>query len=193
MNVLRLRLGALLLPLLLAACDSAAPLNETASALPSGARPADRCVNVRSAADATLGAPVLMPVEPFGGAGALPTPISIGPYDGLISSILTEEQQMGNGALKYRLVHYFEDGAGNAFWTDDRAVCSPVGTDPATCLVNDRLELVGGMGDFENASGFLHNRGLLTLTDAVFDPATGITTFGSMEVNLHGRVCGDGL
>lgn len=194
MNTLRLCLSALLLlPLALIACDSAAPLGETATAPTYDARSADRCVNVRHAGLAELGAPVLMPVPPFGGAGGLPTPTEIGPYSGLFSSILTDEQRMGNGAVMYHLVHYFDDAAGNAFWTDDRAVCSPVQNDPATCLVNDRLTVVGGTGDFENASGFLHNRGLITLTDPVFDPGTGITTFGSLEVNLHGRVCGDGV
>src|SRR5690606_29525988 len=121
------------------------------------------------------------------------TPKQIVPYEGLLCSILTDEVQMGNGAIKYRLVHYFEDGAGNAFWTDDHAVCSPVGNDPATCLVNDRLTVVGGTGDFGNAEGFLHNRGLITLTEPVYDPDTGITTFGTLEIDLHGRICGDGL
>ncbi|HLT46538.1 MAG TPA: hypothetical protein VK002_04860 [Rubricoccaceae bacterium] len=192
MNTSRSFLGAVLLAAALIGCD-AAPLGDTASASPSDARPADRCMNVRHAGLAQLGAPVLIPVDPYAGSGALPTPTQLGPYDGLLSSILTDEVQMGNGAIKYRLVHYFEDGAGNAFWTDDHAVCSPVGNDPATCLVNDRLTVVGGTGDFGNAEGFLHNRGLITLTEPVYDPDTGITTFGTLEIDLHGRICGDGL
>ncbi len=176
------------LALLLAACDVAGPVST--AAVEAEAR-GPSCINVRHSGDAQLGFPVFIPIdpiEPLVGAGGLPTPTAIGPYQGMMSSILTSEQQAGNGAVHYTLVHYFEEhGTGDGFWTEDRAVCAPVGTDPFTCLVNTNMNVVGGRGKFAAASGRLHNRGLITITDPEGNP------FGTLAVNLSGRVCGDGL
>jgi hypothetical protein len=174
--------------LALASCDTAAPAF-TASTSGIDAR-GQACVNVRHTGTADLGFPVIIPIdpaEPLIGGGALPAPTSIGPYEGMMSSILTSETPAGRGAVHYTLVHYWTNGTGDAFWTEDRAVCAPVGTDPFSCLVNDRMTIVGGTGVFTNAHGRLHNRGLITITDPTGNP------FGSVEVNLNGRVCSDGL
>lgn len=172
----------------LAACDTADPA--TLSAAGADAR-GQSCVNVRHSGEALLGFPVFIPIDPANplvGGGGLPTPTAIGPYTGLMSSILTSERPAGDGAVHYELVHYFvEDGTGDDFWTRDRAVCAPAGTDPFVCLVNTNMEVVGGRGKFAGASGRLHNRGLITITDPAGNP------FGSLQVNLTGRVCGAGL
>lgn len=181
------------LALVLAACDTVDPV--TANSITIAAADADvrgqSCVNVRHSGEALLGFPVFIPIDPVNplvGGGGLPTPTAIGPYTGLMSSILTDERPAGNGAVHYTLVHYFvEDGTGDAFWTEDRAVCAPVGTDPLTCLVNTNMEVVGGRGKFADAGGRLHNRGLITITNPEGNP------FGSLGVNLTGRVCGAGL
>lgn len=181
-------LVAVSLTLLVAACDSA----DTATIMAPGADvKTSSCVNVRHTGEAQLGFPVIIPIDPAAplvGGGGLPTPTVIGPYSGLMSSILRSEQQAGNGAVHYTLVHYFEeDGTGSSFWTEDSAVCAPVGTNPMTCLVNNRMNVVGGRGRFADASGRLHNRGLITITDPAGNP------FGSLKVNLTGRVCGAGV
>jgi hypothetical protein len=153
------------LVLVLAACDTAEP----ALTAPGTDARGQTCVNVRHSGEALLGFPVIIPIDPANplvGGGGLPTPTAIGPYVGVMSSILTSERQAGNGAVHYTLVHYFqEEGTGDDFWTEDRAVCAPVGTDPFTCLVNTNMEVVGGRGKFASASGRLHNRGLITISD----------------------------
>lgn len=191
MNTLRLRLGALLLlPFLLTACDSADPSAETVSASPADARPADHCVNVNGMAAFDLGFPVVLPPPlDITGGGALPTWVDLGPIEGTLSSVLTDPGDGGPGAQHWTLVHYFVDDDGDAFWTEDRAVCTPVGNDPALCRVNDVMTVVGGTGKFANASGRLLNHGLATITDPTFSTSP----YGSLTGRLHGRLCGDGL
>lgn len=182
-----------------AGCDSAGPSNlASALAEPAPVQTGQRCVLVNFEGEANLGAPVVISLptgEVYAGLGGLPGRAMIGPYEGLLSSVVVTQEQAGNGADKITLVHHFvEDGTGDAFWTDDRAVCSPAGRDPSTCLINANFEVVGGTGKFEGASGRLHNRGLATFFPGpVVDEETGRVLLGSLEVNLRGRVCGDGL
>jgi hypothetical protein len=122
------------------------------------------------------------------GAGGLPSAANLGPFEGMLSSVLTSEAQSGSGALHYELAHYFvEDGTGDAFWTRDRAVCSPAGGGALTCRVNDVLSIIAGTGKFAGAEGSLRNHGVITITDPTGNP------FGTLTVDLRGRVCGDGL
>lgn len=191
-----------LLLLVLAACDAtgeapdapdtpAADAAMAATTAPlSTARSADRCVNVQGAAAFDLGFPVVLPISdpPLAGAGALPTPIDLGAIAGTLSSVLTDPGDGGPGAQHWRLVHYFVDGDGDAFWTEDRAVCAPT-DNPSTCRINDVMTVVGGTGKFEHASGSLRNNGLVTITDPTFSTSP----YGTVDGNIRGRVCGDGL
>ena len=186
----------LILPLVLAACDvtevqpDAAATTATDAAL-SPARSADRCVNVQGEAAFELGFPVILPISnpPLVGAGALPVPIDLGPIKGTLSSVLTDPGDGGPGAQHWQLVHYFVDGDGDAFWTQDRAVCAPADDDPSTCRVNDVMTIVGGTGKFENASGSLRNHGLVTITGPTFSTSP----YGALDGAIRGRVCGNGL
>jgi hypothetical protein len=118
----------------------------------------------------------------------MPTAADLGPFEGILSSVLTGEAQSGSGAVHYSLAHYFvEDVTGDAFWTRDRAVCAPAGGGALTCRVNDVLSVVAGTGKFAGAGGSLRNHGVITITDPTGNP------FGALTVDLRGRVCGDGL
>jgi hypothetical protein len=192
---MRIFLSLIVLPIVtvlsFAACDSTA-VHEYAATASADARPAGACVNVRHTGEGLLGAPVVIPIgeEPIVGAGGLPTPTPIGPYNGMMSSVLLSETPQGNGAVRYELVHYWVNGD-DSFWTEDRAVCSPVGTNPLECLVNNRMTVVGGTGRFAGASGHLHNRGLITIYPEPTMGESGVL-IGSLEINLTGRVCGRG-
>ena len=195
-SLLTMNLLVLMLAVVLAACDvtearpdiGAAPAADEALAT---ARSADRCVNVQGTAAMDLGFPVILPISnpPLVGAGALPTPVDLGSLAGTLSSVLTDPGDGGPGAQHWQLVHYFVDADGDAFWTQDRAVCAPADDDPSTCRINDVLTIVAGTGKFENASGSLRNHGVVTITDPTFSTSP----YGSVDGNIRGRVCGDGL
>lgn len=175
--------------LTLAACDAAT----SSGPVSADARSSSRCQNVAFQGEADLGAPVFIPpppgeAAPIVGAGGVPSTVDLGPWTGSLSSVLTSETRSGNGAVHYTLVHYFvEDGTGDAFWTRDRAVCAPAGGGALTCRLNDVLNVFAGTGKFEDAGGSLRNHGVITITDPTGNP------FGTLTVDLRGRLCGDGL
>lgn len=68
-----------------------------------------------------------------------------------------------------------------SFTTVERAVCVPAGSSPAVCRVDDALTVVSGTGVIANASGILHNHGIIDL---------GAST---ITIRLRGRLCGGGL
>lgn len=182
------RVAILFVTVALAACDGAT----YSTSVLADARGADRCMNVYHTATADLGFPVIIPpmpgeVEPIVGAGGLPGAATLGAFTGQLSSVLTSESQSGEGVLHYSLVHYFDAGADGAFWTRDRAVCAPAGGGALTCRVNDVLTVAAGTGAFGNAGGSLRNHGVITITDPTGNP------FGTLTVDLRGRLCGDGV
>ncbi len=122
------------------------------------------------------------------GFGAPPTPVQIGEYHGYLSSAITETLTNVNskGAARFRLVHYFTDGNGSSFWTNDMANCSPHDNDPFTCFVNDALTIVAGTGDFECARGQFTNKGLMYFAEI---PGIGVVPV-ALEVKSKGRICG---
>lgn len=180
--------------------DSVTPPNGDESLTFNGKNAAD-CFNFQASAEglevgcACIPAPLVCPPSEanFCGFGALVFPVTIGDYDGFMGSVVTGMEQEGNGALHLTLVHYFVTTDGNnAFWTDDQVVCAPADNDPSTCLINDVLNIVGGCGDFEGAFGKFHNHGMLFFDGNAEPCPEGSTNFvptGTVDANLHGRIC----
>jgi hypothetical protein len=160
-----------------------APAGEEALDFRNNGQSAARCVNFHHTAEAVpLGFVCLPAPLNVCGFGATPSAVSIGDISGLLSSVVTSQTNSGNGALHFSLIHYFEaDGGQGAFWTEDKAVCTPAGNDPTTCVVHDVLQIVGGTGVFANAGGQMRNHGTIDFVNL------------TLSVDLRGRVCGDGL
>ena len=171
--------------LLLVACsgDATAPEAALAGGATAAAQPADRCVNVEHAGLAYLDPFVELP-DGLIGLGADWTPTTLGPYQGEMASVVTQQRftgANGQGAAHWELVHAFRLDDDNWFLTHDRAVCAPAGSDPTTCRVNDVLTITGGVGIFANATGQLRNQGVIDLANF------------TLTTDIRGRVCGDGI
>lgn len=200
-----------LLALAVAACGAEAnpvTVDPTGEATRAEARSADRCMNVELTLEhAPLGAWVFNG-QPVG--GGQPVPVTMGNVEGWLASILLGDPDAatkGNsGTAQWALTHIFFTSEPTVdvgtwpfptpsvdlsqqtdwFMTDDRAVCADAGRGPFVCRVNDRMPIVEGTGIFQNAEGFLHNHGWITLTQ----PEIGV---GYGEFQSRGRVCGDGV
>jgi hypothetical protein len=176
------------------------------TAVLAAARSADRCVNVDTEIDATLGL-WMLDGEPVG--GGVPLQVELGGISGWIASLLetpTKPPQGRSGTVHWELTHFFFTTApqvvdlgggvsvqaidtgdlGDWFMTDDSAVCADAGGGPLVCRVNDRMPIVAGGGIFTDAGGYLHNHGWITVTD----PATGS---GTGDFHARGRICGNGV
>lgn len=144
------------------------------------------CFNFRTDFSGCLG---VIPLEINGetrwGFGAMPTPATVGEYDGYFASIILETTPSGNGATHYVLVHKFWMENGDYFYTNDKAVCSPATGIGATCMINDQMSIVGGTGVFANVSGKIKTHGPLTMGA----PCSAPYSFGTLELELHGHVC----
>ena len=193
----------LLLPLTLAACDGEAIAPRAIE--PAAGLSAAECMNVDAEVEAPLG---LWLLDGSVVPGGVPGPVTLGGIDGWLASLLTPQVTTHGRAetVHWVLHHVFvtdppalvDPGLGfpvlsidlgtqsSWFMTDDRAVCAAAGGGPATCRVNDQLDVVAGGGIFAGADGSLHNHGMITITD----PATGA---GTGSFHLRGRVCGAGL
>lgn len=148
------------------------------------------CYDVELRGTTDLGYPVVLPVgeEPIVGGGAFPAHAQVGPYAGTLASVVTEQEVDEQGVARFALVHYFEAG-GDAFWTEDAAVCTPVPGEAAACDVATEMRVVGGAGRFAGASGALRNEGRITFTDPSFQTSP----YGSLAYHTTGRVCVPGL
>lgn len=149
------------------------------------ASPACYDVDLRGTTD--LGFPVVIPIgeEPIVGGGAFPAPARVGPYAGTLASVVTDQEVDGEGVARFTLVHYFEAEGGDAFWTEDEAVCTPAPGEAAACDVATEMRVVGGRGRFAGASGALRNEGRITFTD----PSFRTSPYGGLAFHTTGRVC----
>ena len=94
----------------------------------------------------------------YSGLGGLPSTIRIGNYEGQFQSVLTNQVPVGPGS-ENELVHYFDDGKGNAFWTNDKALFLPSDETGARFKLVNVFNVVDGTGDFKCAKGQFVNRG----------------------------------
>ena len=115
--------------------------------------------------------------QTYSGLGALPSTVKFGDYEGQFQSVVTKQTVVGLGQ-EVELVHLFNDGKGNQFWTNDKALFLPLDTSGALFRLTNVMEIVGGVGDFECATGRL-----VTQAEVSF-----IT--GALTGTLTGRICG---
>lgn len=148
-----------------------------------GSLSVDHCVNFAFETVGSLG----VYVSPTTGDyvfGGLPTPATIAGLDGVIYSFVGEDRVSGlpvdpQGAQHIVLHHHFTADQGSWFQTDDRAPCAPGNGEG--CIVDDQMRIVAGEGVFDHADGVVRNHGIVNI------PA------GWLDLNLAGRVCGDGI
>ena len=115
--------------------------------------------------------------QTYSGLGAPPAQTVFGDYTGGFQSVVTKQTPTATGQ-DVELVHFFDDGKGNTFWTNDKATFTPLDTTFTLFQVNNVMTIVGGTGDFACASGQLINQG----------PVNFVTN--TLERNLSGRICG---
>lgn len=122
--------------------------------------------------------------EGAGSLGALPAPTTFAGIPGTLHSYVTSDLTPvgahAQGATHITLRHIFTSASGS-FYTDDLAVCGPIPGGPGTCRLSDQMTIAGGTGAFEDATGKLHNRGVLD--------------FNIFRLTFHatGTICGEGL
>jgi hypothetical protein len=139
--------------------------------------PADQCFNVQYRGESSLGFQSLTWAdgELYQGLGAFGD-VAFAGYEGEVTSVVVDAEPRGNGngALHVStMYHVFDRGDDGTFYTEDTAVCGPT----IPCRVNSRMSIVGGTGDFEGATGKLHNHGWLSMA-----------TF-TLDLHIHGRIC----
>lgn len=166
--------------LALTACaDGSAPLAPALELQPQESRAGLACASVDLAGTGALGF-IPAGLEGAGSIGALPAATTFAGITGMLHSYITNLLPVGvnaQGATHITLVHVFNSGLGT-FHTDDKAVCAPNPGGPGTCLLSDQMTIASGTGAFEQATGKLHNRGVLD--------------FNSFMLTFHatGRICG---
>lgn len=174
--------------LLLAGCETAdSPVALLDDVAFDASRAAEACVNVAVETSGPLGLWMHNGATVF---GLVPGPVVLGGVSGTMGSFVHSETisgSKGQGAHHIVLSHVFTaDDESGSFTTQDKASCAPGDNNPATCIVNDHMTIVSGTGRYENARGMLQNHGLITFTSTA-PPA------GTLDLSVHGRVCGDGV
>jgi hypothetical protein len=94
---------------------------------------------------------------------------------GTFLACATGFQQSGDGALRFQLMHTYTTTGGDTFTTTDNIVAPPI--DPPLYGVNNRAEITGGTGAFQDAFGFISDHGTVNLFTGV------------VSVEYHGRIC----
>jgi len=84
---------------------------------------------------------------------------------GTFLACATSIQQSGDGALKFRLAHTYTTISGDTFSTTDNLVAPPI--DPPLYGVNNRADITGGTGAFQDAFGFIRDHGTVDLATGV--------------------------
>ncbi|CAN5548058.1 hypothetical protein BH23BAC4_BH23BAC4_08320 [soil metagenome] len=155
------------------------------------APPTDNCFDIDTHGVAILGQPVVMYLgaHELEGGGALPGIAQFGPHSSYLSSIATSMEAADDGTLHLTLAHMFLVDDANAFITNDEATCAPSAEQQNVCIVHTRMQVVEGIGIFENASGAIEARGPITISDPTYQSAE----YGSLDYHITGRVCGPNL
>ncbi len=184
----RTHVATLIIALALFGCDDAGTPTDPVGALAPEASRApgvlsqDHCVNFEYSTVGGLGV-YEDPLNPGSYLfGAMPTPFSVAGMDGILYSFVDAEYISGGkqqGAHHILLHHHFTAEDGSWFQTNDRASCSPRAGEG--CRVNDQMRVAEGEGVFANPDGVIQNHGIVDI------PA------GWIELNMRGRVCGDGI
>lgn len=159
--------------LALSACEVPAPTGieaEEATALLSRAAPS--CGNLKGSIEASFVSGEAWDIEAqlFDLAGN-----SVGHGFAWIDALEPHgEGAPGEGAIHADLRHHYVIG-GSDLYTEDRGVLSPIA--PPLFAFNNRLEVTGGTGAFDGATGMLRAHGTVDLGS------------GEIHLSYHGRVC----
>jgi hypothetical protein len=94
---------------------------------------------------------------------------------GTFVACVTNMQQRGDGALVFDLVHTYTTENGDTFNTSDHVVAGPI--NPPVYRINNRANITGGTGLYEDAFGFIHDEGTLDLAAGV------------VSVDYNGQIC----
>jgi hypothetical protein len=170
--------------LLLVACMPDAPIapdltGMSATANSHVAAPATRCFNVRGPVTAAFVASnVLHPVanDPAMIEGHTSGDVVSDAYAWVDFLSHPPADPSWTGAIQIRMRHlYVDPGQSWSVWTEDEGVLAPV--EPGVYRFNNRLEVAGGSGAFEGATGWLRSHGTVD--------------FAANEIVLeyHGRLC----
>ena len=171
--------------IVLTACDaqrSVSPTAPTISATPSGIEAAPSLsassaqnggAKVSQNVSGHISGQIIGPNQACGGA-LTEVGTFTGQPGGTFVACVTNQQQRGNGALVFDLVHTYATENGDTFTTSDHVVAAPI--NPPVYRINNSADVTGGTGRYEHASGFIHDQGTLNL-------ATGV-----VSVDYHGRI-----
>ena len=94
---------------------------------------------------------------------------------GTFVACITNMQQRGDGALVFDLAHTYTTTNGDTFTVVDHVVAGPIA--PPLYRINNRANITGGTGLFENAFRFIRDHGTVDLQAGV------------VTVDYKGRIC----
>lgn len=100
-----------------------------------------------------------------------------GDLAGATRAILTSRTEAEGGSVRLGLTHDFVTNDRNTLKTTDTAVWTPVPGRAGVFHMATQYEIVGGSGDYENASGSLQNEGIAD------------TNSGLLTLRYSGEVC----
>jgi len=164
-----------LLPTVVVACVVLAACDRQRSAFPTA--PSAASLSLSSSASENISGHIsgqIIGPNPTCGGALTEVGTFTGTPGGTFVACVTNQQQRGNGALVFDLVHTYTTGSGDTFTTTDHVVASPIS--PPVYRINNSADITGGTGRYEGASGFIHDQGTLNL-------ATGV-----VSVDYHGRI-----
>ena len=94
---------------------------------------------------------------------------------GAFIACVTNMQQRGDGAIVFDLTHTYTFSNGDTFTTTDHVVAGPIS--PPLYRINNRANITGGTGLYQDAFGFIHDHGTVNLQTGV------------VSVDYQGRLC----
>jgi hypothetical protein len=94
---------------------------------------------------------------------------------GTFVACITNMQQRGDGALVFDLAHTYTTTSGDTFTVTDHVIAGPIA--PPLYRINNRANITGGTGLYEDAFGFIRDHGTVDLQAGV------------VTVDYEGRLC----
>jgi hypothetical protein len=114
------------------------------------------------------GVAIAIPARTFVGLGTLPVSVTVGDYEGKMSSVVTRYTQVEEGIVA-ELIHFFDDGKGNTFWVHDPTFLTPVDMTMRRFTFANEMTVVEGTGYFRCAYGSLTKEGQVNFATATLD------------------------
>jgi hypothetical protein len=137
---------------------------------PAQLRAENSCTNIKG----HIAGQIIGP-DPACGGGTTEIGTFTGNPSGTFVACITSVQERGNGELIFELAHTYTTTTGDTFQTTDRVVAHPL--NPPEYRIQNRAEITGGTGIYEDAFGSSHDHGTVDL-------GTGV-----VSVDYKGRIC----